>query len=87
MKNKREYLEEEILKCIKNKNVKNPFIDIADVAAHLFLLKKIGNNPKRTIMYKKYRSKKHLAFKLLSNLLKKGVIKIENVFLTSFKIK
>lgn len=84
MKNKRLTLENEIYKFIKNKPDANPYIDLSDITSHLFLMCKIGQNPKHRIMVKKWRAKKNHAKSIIKILLAKKLIKIDNIGICNF---
>ncbi|MCK9429205.1 MAG: hypothetical protein M0R17_04315 [Candidatus Omnitrophica bacterium] len=86
MKFKKKLLKEEVIKCIRLKDEKNPFIDIEDITSHLFLLNRLPENSSNKIMRKKYRSKKHLSKILINELLKDNKIRINNNELQSYEI-
>ena len=83
MISKRKSIENSVLKCIENKNTKNPFISLSDIVSLLFLQKKLTDT-RKPVMRKKWRAKKHHTKSIIRRLVNEQRITISNDALQSF---
>ena len=78
--------EEEVLKCIKNKDRENPFISFMDIVAHLFLLNRLKNPSEENLQKKLKRTKKEAESSIDNLLSKKRIKRIDKLFGTIYDI-